>query len=226
MQALGGLVEAGIGAGMTIGTGGAGGLAGWLIMAHGLDQCISGMRTALSGTHQTTATAQLLQKTGMSAQTAALADNCLSMANCMGGAAAMRASRSVIPKLHNLTISANSLAGDLGNIPKPRQMAFSARQGGLLKEHLRQFETYGPDGFKKLNDGRLRYYGQLSPANKPGEMMGRRMVREWNPEKGLYRTWHETLDVNANIRIVRPQSINNAKTHYNFDKNGLFSGEW
>ena len=59
----------------------------------------------------------------------------------------------------------------------------------------------------------------------PGEMVGRRLVREWDPATGATRTWHETLDGAGNIRQVRPQT-GGAKVHYRFDANGKYVGKW
>ena len=55
-------------------------------------------------------------------------------------------------------------------------------------------------------------------------MIGRRIVREWDPKIGLKRTWHETIDQNGVIRSVRPQRDDGTKIHYVFDKNGNFEG--
>jgi hypothetical protein len=55
-------------------------------------------------------------------------------------------------------------------------------------------------------------------------MIGRRLVREWDPGTGLKRTWHETLDANKNIRIVRPETNFGIKTHYLFDDKGKYIG--
>jgi hypothetical protein len=52
---------------------------------------------------------------------------------------------------------------------------------------------------------------------KEGEMIGRRRVREWDPETDLKKTWHETVDGNSNIRIVRPETNDGIKNHYIFD---------
>ena len=68
------------------------------------------------------------------------------------------------------------------------------------------------------------YRGELKAPMKEGEMIGRRRVREWDPETGLKRTWHETLDGNENIRIVRPETNDGIKTHYIFDDEGNFIG--
>ena len=91
MQAFGGLVETGVGAGMTYGSGGILAPIGWALMAHGLDHTITGMNTSITGRPRETVTAQLLQKTGMSSRTAGLVDDGVSMIGTMGGAAAMRA---------------------------------------------------------------------------------------------------------------------------------------
>ncbi len=63
--------------------------------------------------------------------------------------------------------------------------------GQTLQAH---FEYWYEGGFRELESGRLRYYGNLTPAAKQGEMAGRRLVREWDPGTGATRTWHETLD--------------------------------
>jgi hypothetical protein len=95
-----------------------------------------------------------------------------------------------------------------------------------LIEHLRQAEKYGTGGVKEIGNGRIRYYGEMVPANKAGEMAGRRIVREWDPATGNKRTWHETLDHSGNVRQVRPELNNGSKTHYTFDKNGNYTGSW
>ncbi|MBS0621350.1 MAG: citrate synthase [Verrucomicrobia bacterium] len=55
-------------------------------------------------------------------------------------------------------------------------------------------------------------------------MAGRRVVREWNPISDVKRTWHETLDHNGSIRVVRPERNNGEKIHYLFDDDGVFEG--
>lgn len=92
-QALGGLAETGFGSGMTLATGGIAAPFGWSVMAHGLDQFFTGMSTVFSGRSRDTVTSQLLQKTGISPQTAGLIDSGLSMGGSMIGAAAMRFSQ-------------------------------------------------------------------------------------------------------------------------------------
>ena len=57
-------------------------------------------------------------------------------------------------------------------------------KGSQLRNHYRQLEKYGSGGFKELQSGRIRYYGDITKASKSGEMAGRRVVREWNPASG------------------------------------------
>ena len=92
-----------------------------------------------------------------------------------------------------------------------------------LGEHLRLLEKYGKSGFKELDNGKIRYYGDISHASKPGPMLGRRVVREWDPETGKSRTWMETVDHSQRVRIVRPVT-RGPKTHYQFGDDGKFKG--
>jgi RHS repeat-associated protein len=101
--------------------------------------------------------------------------------------------------------------------------AESAAAGARLRDHLRQLERYGKTGVRELENGKIRYYGFFEPASKPGEMTGRRLVREWDPVTGADRTWHETLDGSGRIRIVRPQ-VPGPKRHHVFDRNGRYEG--
>ncbi len=84
--------------------------------------------------------------------------------------------------------------------------ASSALKGEQLRKHLGQLEKYGKAGFKELENGRIRYYGELKRASKAGEMVGRRVVREWDPATNATRTWMETLDHGGRVRIVRPET--------------------
>lgn len=101
--------------------------------------------------------------------------------------------------------------------------ASSALHGARLSEHLTQLEKYGSQGFKELESGSIRYYGDLKAASTPGEMSGARLVREWNPETGAKRTWYETLDHSGTVRSVRPET-GGPKVHYIFDANGNYTG--
>jgi hypothetical protein len=99
----------------------------------------------------------------------------------------------------------------------------NAANGARLNQHLRQLEEYGAKGFKELENGRIRYYGDLTPASKPGAIAGRRVVREWDPSSGNTRTWMENLDRQGRVRIVRPET-GGPKIHYQFDEQGNFTG--
>lgn len=101
----------------------------------------------------------------------------------------------------------------------------SSLKGAQLTEHLRQGQKYGQAGFKELQSGRIRYYGETTPARTDGPMAGRRVVREWDPTSGSSRTWMETLDHAGNVRIVRPET-GGAKVHYMFDEHGNFTGKF
>lgn len=104
--------------------------------------------------------------------------------------------------------------------------AQSSKQAADLSSHLGYAEKYGADGVKQLENGRFRYYGEVQPANKAGEMAGRRYVHEFNPASGGSRGWHETVDHAGTVRQVRPELNNGTKTHYRFDSNGNYVGSW
>ena len=102
----------------------------------------------------------------------------------------------------------------------------SSYQAHRNATHLRQWQEYGKQGYRLLENGRIRYYDEIMPAQKVGEMAGRRRVREWDPKTGNKRTWHETLDHEGNVRQVRPVKENGTKTHYLFDARGNLIREW
>jgi hypothetical protein len=93
----------------------------------------------------------------------------------------------------------------------------------LRKEHLYQVKKYGKAGYYRLPNGNFRYYPEITPARKPGRMIGTRVVREWNPYTGEKFTWLETLDSHGRVRIIRPQ-IEGPKVHYYFDEQGKYIG--
>jgi len=103
--------------------------------------------------------------------------------------------------------------------------AASAANGARLNEQLRLTERYGQGGVRDLPDGRMRFYGETTPARTPGEMSGARLVREWDPTTGVERSWYETIDHDGNIRIVRPQT-DGPKVHYTFGADGSYTGSW
>ena len=117
---------------------------------------------------------------------------------------------------------------NIKKIPKLNSGADNIAQGAKLKEYYRQAEKYGAGSIKEMNNGKIRFYGEIKPANKKGEMMGARLVREWNPYNDGKREWYETLDHAGKIRQVRPSPniTGGIKVHYMFDANGKYIGSW
>lgn len=125
---------------------------------------------------------------------------------------------------HVATSEAGALSpGEASVAGRAAQRAPSALQGAQLREHMRQLQRYGADGYRELEDGAIRYYGQLRNARTPGDMTGQRVVREWNPGTGTTRTWLETIDRAGNVRIVRPET-GASKVHYYFNEAGEYIG--
>ena len=87
-------------------------------------------------------------------------------------------------------------------------------------------EKYGTGGDKALENGRIRYYGPVQPANNAGELAGRRYVHEFDTLTGCMRGWHETLDRMGNVRQIRPERQDGIVRHYQFDGNGRYRGSW
>jgi hypothetical protein len=87
-------------------------------------------------------------------------------------------------------------------------------------------EKYGMGGDKALENGRIRYYGPVQPANSARELAGRRYVHEFNTVTGCTRGWHETLDRMGNVRQIRPERRDRTVRHYQFDSNGRYKGSW
>jgi hypothetical protein len=102
--------------------------------------------------------------------------------------------------------------------------ASSALQGARLNEYYRQVEKYGEAGVRELENGRFRFYGELTPARTPGEMFGARLVREWDPTTSGTRTWYETLDNAGNVRSIAPKPATDTLNHRIFNANGNYTG--
>jgi RHS repeat-associated protein len=94
------------------------------------------------------------------------------------------------------------------------------------QRYYEQAQKYGKGGVRELESGRFRFYGTIAEARNPGEMVGRRLVREWDPATDATRIWHETVDHAGNVRIVRPdvKVTGGKKVHYVFDALGNFTG--
>jgi len=91
--------------------------------------------------------------------------------------------------------------------------------------HLYQKVKYGVCSWEKMDTGKIRYFGPVTPAKKPGKMAGRRVVREWDPITGQKSTWMDTVDHSGNTRSIRPEwGKGQPHVHYTFDKDGNFTG--
>ncbi len=90
LQAFAGLAEASAGGLVTLGLGGLAAPIGWPVLAHGLDQFITGISTVIAGNHNATVAEQLLQTIGMSSEWASFTNNVLSIGGTMGGTAIIR----------------------------------------------------------------------------------------------------------------------------------------
>ncbi len=85
LQALAGVTEASLGVAITTLSYGAAAPLGTFMFVHGVDHATTGIHTAISGNHQSTATAQLLQKAGMSPEKASHWDNGANFVFTVGG---------------------------------------------------------------------------------------------------------------------------------------------
>lgn len=131
LQAVGGLAEASFGGGMTLATYGVAAPLGWPVMAHGLDQFITGISTAFTGRPRDTLTSRLLQKTGLSHQTANFIDSSLSIGGTTGGAAVVRVSRLAALPNFRLPIASEVIFSEelLQSAPETTKFWPSAAQG-------------------------------------------------------------------------------------------------
>ncbi|MCK5835419.1 MAG: hypothetical protein KAG98_06780, partial [Lentisphaeria bacterium] len=93
LNAVGGVVETFVGAGVTAGSGGLGSVIGIGIMAHGVDNVQAGIRQAWTGEEVDTGTSIGLQAAGLSRGTANLVDAGISIVATLGGGAYLRAAR-------------------------------------------------------------------------------------------------------------------------------------
>lgn len=58
---------------------------------------------------------------------------------------------------------------------------------------------------RKLEDGKIRYYGPEKPARTPGPTRGRVRVTEHDPKTGQVREWMETYDHSGRVNRVHPK---------------------
>ncbi|HEY5236345.1 MAG TPA: DUF4258 domain-containing protein, partial [Rhabdochlamydiaceae bacterium] len=112
MQAVGGFVEASVGVGITGLSGGLAAPVGTALFIHGADHFSAGLHTAITGEQKSTLTSELLQKTGMSQETADKWDHSLNtVGSLVGDASVAIKTTQEIAALSNL----NSI-----NLPAPK----------------------------------------------------------------------------------------------------------
>lgn len=101
--------------------------------------------------------------------------------------------------------------------------AESSYQSAQLSKFYGQYEKYSTKGIG-LQNGRYRIYGELMPSKKTGEMVGARLVKEFNPATGSSRAWYETLDQAGRVRSVAPKPVVESLNHRIFDISGKYVG--
>lgn len=132
MHAFSGAIEAGIGAGVALKSGGIFGAYGWVLFAHGTDQCVTGMKTLINGKIEAPATSQLLQMAGMGPQTAGLVDSSISIGGTILGAAIIRGNQLTSFPAYRLPAPSTMNPHDIRFSQDSISNAF--RQGGTIDD--------------------------------------------------------------------------------------------
>ena len=127
MQAFAGLSEVIAGAGISYGSGLFAAPIGFGVMGHGMDHFVTGLKQVITGSYSETATSQVLQKTGMSGQTANLIDSSFSLAGMAKAAAVMRSSQGAfVPR--SLPAKGSGIEAQASvssqKVPRSRDMTF------------------------------------------------------------------------------------------------------
>lgn len=204
LQALGGLVEASVGGGMTVATYGTAAPLGWPVMAHGLDQFITGMSTALTGRPRDTLTSQFLQETGMNPETANVVDSGLSVIGSMGGAYAIQRGWVVLDSTATKTISHSGWV-------LPENGGGALINGRWYSEHaLERMAPRTPQVMAKLEARALTRAS--AEGLQPGtEEFGRWLYRNGPSPRGIPSSVVEAEIINpgsTNIRVILNQRGN------------------
>ncbi|NGX47001.1 MAG: tRNA nuclease WapA [Chlamydiae bacterium] len=209
IQALGGLAEASAGGLATLGTGGFAAPIGWPVLAHGLDQFITGISTAITGRYRDAVTERFLLKIGMSPEWVPFANNLASASFTVGAISFVRNGLiRITPNMHLTTSSPagiNSISQELAlgqraNINSA--VSLRSKLSGLQKAQKSAVRV------RNLPDGRIRYYSLEVPASKQGLTRGVSYVTEWNLNNGQVRSWMESYNHFAEVNRVHPKMIN------------------
>jgi tetratricopeptide (TPR) repeat protein len=102
--------------------------------------------------------------------------------------------------------SAQGQAGSSTAEP-PRGESASPNAQDNLSRKLKALEKAQKDAVRvrKLEDGKIRYYGPEKPARTPGPTRGRVRVTEHDPKTGQVREWMETYDHSGQVNRVHPK---------------------
>lgn len=175
MQAFSGLIEAGIGGGMTFGSGAIAAPLGWPVMAHGLDQFLTGMSAVFTGSLENSVTSQLLQEAGLSPYAAGLVDNSLSVAVSMGGIASIHAGQLAAFPNYRLSTSSTLLVTENGGWVLPKNGGGAFIHGRWYTEHA--LERMAPRTPQVMAELESRF---LARAKVAEQNLSPRKFREWS----------------------------------------------
>ena len=179
LQAFAGLVEASTGGLATLSSGGLVAPVGLPVLAHGLDQFITGINVAITGKHRTTLTEHLLQKTGMPSEWASFTNDVLTIGGTMGGSAIIRASR--LGTFPNFRLPTHSAAFETG-IDKNTASEVIKLEGKISKwlgEGTRLIRNEAGDVIVLSKDGArcVRFdFNRPTPHNNPMLMWNLKLV--------------------------------------------------
>ena len=98
------------------------------------------------------------------------------------------------------------------------QAALNMKMRALQKAQQKAVQT------QQLPDGRIRYYGNESPAQQQGATRGAAYVTEYNPKTGQVRAWHECYNQKGNVNRVHPKMLDGqdlSSQHYPLTRNEL-----
>jgi len=80
----------------------------------------------------------------------------------------------------------------------------------MLDKNLKIAENASAEALNKrqLPDGRVRYYEAETASSTPGPTRGSAYVTEYDPNRGIVRSWYESYDHTGRVNRVHPKMIN------------------
>jgi hypothetical protein len=94
---------------------------------------------------------------------------------------------------------------------------------------LKYTEKYGTRRRVELQNGRIRYYGEPTPPQKPGRTTRTAYVHGYDPATGNTRGWMESYNASGDVIQVHPKHVNSVPVkfpHYMFSDSGEFTRKW